>query len=295
MESNPETLEELMSNDAMIEGDMILSTDRNAVETTWPTQEIPYAISPELAGRTSDILAAMAMVSEHTCVSFHKRITETNYLLFKASRGCASYVGFVGGEQPVFVGPPCMVGNIAHEVLHALGFHHEHTRTDREQYITVLPHNIMAGMEKNFKKQEGKTFDLPYDISSIMHYGSGFFSSNGLPTIVPNTDVKQMGQRVKMTNRDVERVRHLYNCDASKKPTEKESSDAEKAEDSNIDMVIQSMKASLGSAHTGNQNQNQNQNDAPANTTEKSHSSISAAPPTSLQHLNAATGGQSNT
>lgn len=58
---------------------------------------------------------------------------------------CSSYVGFVGGEQPVFVGPPCRVGNIAHELLHALGFHHEHTRMDREQHVTILPHNIMAG------------------------------------------------------------------------------------------------------------------------------------------------------
>lgn len=58
---------------------------------------------------------------------------------------CASYVGFIGGEQPLFVGPPCIVGNIVHEVLHALGFHHEHTRKDREQYITVVPNNIMKG------------------------------------------------------------------------------------------------------------------------------------------------------
>lgn len=54
-------------------------------------------------------------------------------------------MGFIGGEQPLFVGPPCIVGNIVHEVLHALGFHHEHTRKDREQYITVVPNNIMKG------------------------------------------------------------------------------------------------------------------------------------------------------
>lgn len=58
---------------------------------------------------------------------------------------CASYVGFIGGEQEVFVGPRCALGNIVHEILHALGFHHEHTRTDRGQYITVLSQNIMNG------------------------------------------------------------------------------------------------------------------------------------------------------
>ncbi|KAE8285521.1 Zinc metalloproteinase nas-15 [Larimichthys crocea] len=235
MKSNPETLEELMAkNQAVLEGDMVLSSDRNAVESTWPTLEIPYVISPELASQTDDIVSAIAMVSEHTCVSFHNRTSETNYLLFKTSKGCASYVGFIGGEQSVFIGPPCKVGNIIHEILHALGFHHEHTRTDREQYIRILPHNIMAGMEKNFKKQHGQTFDLGYDIASIMHYGSGFFSANGLPTIVPNTDAKNMGQRVRMTETDIEKVRHLYNCGGVKKELKKESVDVEKAKDANM-------------------------------------------------------------
>lgn len=58
---------------------------------------------------------------------------------------CASYVGFIGGAQPVLVGPLCFMGNIVHEILHALGFHHEHTRKDRDQYITILSHNIMEG------------------------------------------------------------------------------------------------------------------------------------------------------
>ncbi|XP_070707178.1 low choriolytic enzyme [Pempheris klunzingeri] len=213
MESNPETLEELMSKDhAMLEGDIILSNDRNAVQSMWPTLEIPYVISPELASRTDDILAAMAMVSEHTCVSFHQRTSETNYLLFKKSKGCASYVGFIGGEQDVFIGPTCVTGNIVHELLHALGFFHEHTRVDREQHIKILSQNIMEGMERNFEKQQGQTFALPYDIQSILHYGGSFFSANGLPTIVPYDEVEGMGQRAKMTQIDIEKVRYLYSC-----------------------------------------------------------------------------------
>ncbi|KAM9338731.1 low choriolytic enzyme [Symphorus nematophorus] len=232
MESNPETLDELLVKDhAITEGDIMLSMDRNAVNSAWPMLEIPYVISPELEHRTDDILSAMKMVSEHTCVSFHKRTSETNYLLFKLSKGCASYVGFIGGEQPVFVGPKCIVGNIIHEILHALGFHHEHTRMDRGQYITVIPNNIMKGMERNFKMQEGQTFGLHYDITSIMHYGSGFFSANGLPTIVPINDVKKMGQRVKMTQTDIERVRHLYSCDIIKKEMEESRVKEEKEND----------------------------------------------------------------
>ncbi|XP_010770848.1 low choriolytic enzyme-like [Notothenia coriiceps] len=64
-----------------------------------------------------------------------------------------------------------MLGNIVHEILHALGFHHEHTRSDRDQYITVLNQNIMEGKERNFNKQSGETFGLEYNAESIMHYG----------------------------------------------------------------------------------------------------------------------------
>ncbi|XP_047426135.1 astacin-like metalloendopeptidase isoform X2 [Mugil cephalus] len=239
MESNPETLEELLNkNHRVLEGDMILRTNRNVVGETWPTLEIPYVISPDLASKKHEILSAMELVSKQTCVTFHQRTTEEDYLMFVTSKGCASYVGIIGGEQPVMVAPQCSMGNIAHEILHALGFHHEHTRMDRDEYITVFPQNIMPGMEMNFGKFDGVTFDLPYDITSIMHYGSQ-------PTIVANKEEKDMGQRVRMTEMDVERVRRLYQCDSLKHPsgnenvnsTEEEKEKKKKEKDVNMHIM----------------------------------------------------------
>ncbi|XP_034997263.2 hatching enzyme 1.2 [Hippoglossus stenolepis] len=290
MESYPETLQELLSkNYAMLEGDMLLSTDRNAVERKWPTLKIPYLISPELASRTEDILSAITMVTEHTCLTFNKRTTETNHLVFKIGKGCASYVGLIGGGQPVFVAPQCIIGNIVHEILHALGFHHEHTRTDREQYITILPHNIMKGMQRNFNKQQGNTFNLPYDITSILHYGGGFFSANGLDTIVPVKHMKNMGQRVKLTKLDIERVRHLYKCDATETQTGKESGEVDKAgsgsnaEEEIPNSVIQNVTVSFNSTSRGNQSH------VPARGKQEEN------PTASPQHLASATGGRNNT
>ena len=37
-------------------------------------------------------------------------------------------------------------GTISHEIMHLLGFYHEHTRLDRDQYITVYEENILDGM-----------------------------------------------------------------------------------------------------------------------------------------------------
>lgn len=58
---------------------------------------------------------------------------------------CASFVGCRGGDQPLYISKSCSVGNLGHEIIHTLGLHHEHTRKDRDQYITVQWQNIMPG------------------------------------------------------------------------------------------------------------------------------------------------------
>ena len=36
-------------------------------------------------------------------------------------------------------------GKVVHELLHAMGLYHEHTRPDRDQYVDVLSENILDG------------------------------------------------------------------------------------------------------------------------------------------------------
>lgn len=60
---------------------------------------------------------------------------------------CYSYIGRRGGKQVVSLARRgCLYhGTVQHELLHALGFNHEQTRSDRDNHIKVLLHNVQSG------------------------------------------------------------------------------------------------------------------------------------------------------
>ncbi|XP_038826991.1 high choriolytic enzyme 1-like [Salvelinus namaycush] len=163
--------------------------------------------------RKRTILAAFKLISDQTCIRFHEYTNEINYIEFISGTGCASYVGLQGGAQPLYFGRACNVGNLCHELMHALGLHHEHTRPDRDQYVTIQWDNVVPGKAKNFVVKKGDTQDLPYDYDSIMHYGTYYFSSNRNPTIGSKKSGVQIGQRNHLSPLDITRLNKLYQCE----------------------------------------------------------------------------------
>ncbi|KAK5929819.1 hypothetical protein CgunFtcFv8_011020 [Champsocephalus gunnari] len=152
------------------------------------------------------------MISDVTCIRFTPHTTELNYIEFRNGKGCSSYVGCVGGAQKLYSAPSCSVGNVCHEIIHALGLHHEHNRMDRDQYISVEWSNIMPGKRNNFEVKQGDTQNLPYDLNSIMHYGEYYFSQDGSPTVLSKSSGVQIGQRSHLSELDVLRLNSLYHC-----------------------------------------------------------------------------------
>ncbi|KAM8831296.1 hatching enzyme 1.2-like [Spinachia spinachia] len=206
--TSAETSEDFQGNRLVKEGDILILEDRNAVQNVWLDAIMPYTISSELANRESDILSAFRMISAVSCVRFVPHTTEFNYVTFVKGRGCASFVGCQGGSQSVYLTDACRVGNLCHEVLHALGLHHEHTRHDRDQYVTVKWESVAPGKEVNFRIVSGDTKNLPYDLGSIMHYGI----KDKNPTMVPKQSDALIGQRTRLSNLDIKRLNLLYHC-----------------------------------------------------------------------------------
>jgi hypothetical protein len=143
------------------------------------------------------------------------------------NQGCWSYVGMIGGTQKLNLASGCeAMGVVVHEFLHAFGQSHEQSRPDRDEYVTILWDNIQSGKGHNFGIQQGGDTDRPYDILSLMHYGTGFFSSNGQPTIEAKdkayeyytTDPAKFGlytpgERIGMAQSDADQLGQQYLCE----------------------------------------------------------------------------------
>ncbi|WP_214409019.1 M12 family metallopeptidase [Sphaerisporangium fuscum] len=184
----------------------------------WPEGRVPYVLSPALSAEAREAIAqAMKDYHDNTCVRFVPRTNEPGFLSLVPGNGCYSYVGRVApAEQEVSIGRGCeRKGIVIHELMHALGFYHEHSRSDRDSAVTVHLENVMKGYEGQFQKLTPPQNRLygAFDYGSVMLYGRNFFSSNGQDTLVP-TAPAQIGQRIGFSPADLAAVRTLYGCPA---------------------------------------------------------------------------------
>lgn len=84
----------------------------------------------------------MTQYAERTCVRFVPYTTESTFVTIgNSGTGCWSYVGRSlnnSYNQVNLQVPSCMTtGTVAHELMHALGFKHEFSRPDRDDWVSI--------------------------------------------------------------------------------------------------------------------------------------------------------------
>lgn len=63
---------------------------------------------------------------------------------------CYADFGRVSGPQNVSLDDDCLsYGTVIHELMHAIGFIHEHQRNDRDYFVNILWQNILPGKSSN--------------------------------------------------------------------------------------------------------------------------------------------------
>lgn len=167
---------------------------------------------------------AAKTISDIGCVQFVNRTNQVDFITVSGNAtGCSSNVGRVGGSQVLKLAPNKLESGcfrlftIVHEFIHALGFHHMQSSHDRDAFVKIVWNNIKPDNVNNFLLYGADRvthFDVPYDLGSVMHYSANAFSVNGQSTIVPVNDLGDivMGQREKMTDKDILRIRRMYGC-----------------------------------------------------------------------------------
>jgi len=227
----------------LFQGDMILSeSQQKEIKRTpkvsgltikkWPKPySIPYVISSDFSD--SQKKRIMAGINEFNaknskkCVQLKQRKRHTNYIQFvKEGTSCSSALGFLeNGVQNITLPEEhgCLkLGNVLHQIMHAVGLEHEYAWINRDRYIRIVWENVKEECKHWMKLIPGShnfitkklTKKLGYDYNSVMYYNSSrICSKNGGYTILANDkDVETKIGGNKLTEQDVQKVTRFYGC-----------------------------------------------------------------------------------
>ncbi|XP_022240914.1 zinc metalloproteinase nas-4-like [Limulus polyphemus] len=195
----------------LVEGDIMLLNERSVGERAalrdrryqWQNKAVPYVLSNSYSSsEVAVIKSAMEEYSKLTCIRFIQRTTQRDYLYISSMDGCWSYMGRIGGRQDVSLASRGCIykGIVMHELMHALGFEHEHSRPDREQFLNILWANIDRNNWDQFQVASSFEFDTlseAYDYRSVMHYDGWAFAKGKEPSMMPKqtgVDIYELGR-----------------------------------------------------------------------------------------------------
>ena len=147
----------------------------------WPAGVIPYDISKLTQDQQALVKRAMQRwMDTGARITFIPRTNQIEYVHFTGKTDAGNNTSHDGFRQAALVDV-----NItafwwrqaewmpAHELGHVLGFHHEHQRWDRDDFVTIHYEHIKPGREHDYDwipKTNWIVSSTAYDYRSIMHY-----------------------------------------------------------------------------------------------------------------------------
>ena len=234
----------LVNGEYIFQGDIILDESQisefpglkgagvsfNDVNKAWPDNKVFYTIKTKVyEGKIQD---AIDYWDKNTTLNFinindEYNINHIEFVRSKIFEGNSSNLGMIGGTQQIrinileenifdniFSNESEIFGIALHEIGHAVGLLHEHSRSDRDTFIIVNEENIDISI------REGKDFDIykwslnvplyEFDFQSIMLYPSYANSINNEPTITKKDGTVFATQRSYLSKYDILTVKMLY-------------------------------------------------------------------------------------
>jgi len=202
----------------------------------WPKKDgkvyVPYELGTHFSANEKAVMSrGFEEYAKHTCIRMVPRTSQRDYVTVIKDGGCYSYVGRIGGPQKLSLDRGCLydVGTSMHEFMHAIGYQHEQSRSDRDNYVRIIWKNIPNNVRNNFEKANDADLQgLPYDTGSVMHYSSTAFG--GGRTTIESIHGAKLGQRNGFSKSDIVGINKLY-CDGdttnptTTKPTKPECED----------------------------------------------------------------------
>lgn len=176
----------------------------------WPTGRIPYVVDGSVL-YPEDVYDAMREWEAVTPIRFEMRRDDDvdHIVIVGGANGSSAPIGRLDGAQTVFLKDTVTKWNIAHELGHVIGLWHEHCRSDRDAYVTVISANVDPAEEDEFRQEIVLAENRgPYDYDSIMHYSADAYPrKDGLITI---QSPKPIGQRDHLSAGDIATVKAMY-------------------------------------------------------------------------------------
>jgi len=209
-------------------GDIVLGTPDEDTLTSgfyempkpqyWDKPEIPYAINDDVPNAAA-VKQALQHIESKTGLRFVPYDTQPDALLFQGgAEHCESPLGRLGGLQPIRLSKGCGWSEIVHEILHALGFIHEQSRSDRDGFVAVEWNHIEEKYWPQFQKLSedflGPLRDRVFDYRSTMLYERDLFAKQaGLITLKTLTPQDIAPSRAGLSDEDALRVKRLFRLD----------------------------------------------------------------------------------